>query len=224
MPGKSTEAMSFEDLYGSTHSGLDTELAAAFEQTEALEFEVYVPDGAGPHGVLVYISPKPGAAIPDAWCEVMDRLNLVWVGAKDSGNEIAVARRAGLALLAPAVAAQVARIESGRQYLTGFSGGGRVASMLMQTHAEVFSGSIYICGANPILLASTQQIDAIRTTPMIFLTGTGDFNLDDTQMALSTYRTAGVTGAILDVVDGLGHALPGADAMGSALSYLIDNS
>ena len=216
-----TYATEFGTLAESAHAQIDGDLAPAFDPDEQLEFEVYVPDAPGPKGLVVYISPKPGAAVPESWCPLLDDLGLVWVGAKHSGNQVAVARRAGLALLAPAVAAVHADMDD-RRLLTGFSGGGRVASMLMQTHPAVFGGAIYLCGANPLLLVTPEQIETIRSKPLLFLTGTGDFNLDDTQMALSTYRAAGLHNAILEIVDGLDHALPAAEAMSSALRYVID--
>ena len=84
----------------------------ALDRTEPLTFELFVPDRASNSapGLLVYISPKPGAKMPPAWAEVLNNANLVWVGANDSGNEVHVQRRVALALAAPEAAGHLARL------------------------------------------------------------------------------------------------------------------
>ena len=97
----------FKELVEASSEGFDDRLAQFFDLEEELSFEVWSraqARSAEPPGVLAYISPKRGARVPDGWGAVLDGHNLVWVGAQDSGNEVHVARRAGLALLAPTVA------------------------------------------------------------------------------------------------------------------------
>ncbi|MEM7016302.1 MAG: hypothetical protein AAF512_03045 [Pseudomonadota bacterium] len=203
----------------------DEQLLPFFESWEELIYEVRTPTQAehdNPPGVLIYISPKPGAKMPTAWGEVLDKHNLIWVGAQNSGNEVHVARRVGFALLASEIAAaQVDAIDTSRIFLTGFSGGGRVASMMMPEYPERFAGTIFICGANPMFNAPQDVLDTLAQVPMVFLTGTGDFNLEDTKMAISTYQYAGLDKAQLMVVDGLGHALPEAQDLDTALQSFV---
>lgn len=158
--------------------------------------------------------------MPENWGEVLDRHNLLWVGALDSGNEVHVARRVGLALLAKAVARRMAAIDDGRCLLSGFSGGGRVASMMMPAYPDVFGGALYICGANPVMVIDEETVAALQAVPMVFLTGTGDFNLEDTQFAISAWHRAGLRHAQLMIVDGLGHGLPEARDLDAALMSL----
>jgi poly(3-hydroxybutyrate) depolymerase len=217
-----TVTATFGELLELTHDPFDPQLIEFFEPDEELVYQVRTPTGearADPPGILIYISPKPGARMPDAWGQVLDQHNLMWVGAQDSGNEVHVARRVAFALLAPAVAAQVEAIDATRLLLTGFSGGGRVASMMMPAYPDRYAGALFICGANPLLTATQHSIDALGRLPMVFLTGTGDFNLEDTQVAISTYQQAGMARTQLMVVDGLGHGLPEATDLDTALEY-----
>ena len=146
--------------------------------------------------------------MPEGWEAALDRYNLVWVGAKDAGNEVHVARRVICALLAPLIAAQVVAIDPSRIFLSGFSGGGRVASMMMPLYPGRFAGALFICGANPLFVVSPEGVSGLDHRPLVFLTGTGDFNLEDTRLAVSTFQQAGLSRAELVVVEGLGHALP----------------
>jgi hypothetical protein len=192
---------------------------------EPLTFELWVPQRAAvePPGVLVYISPKPGAGLPAAWATVLEELNLVWVGANDSGNEVAVVRRVALCLLSRHVATQhlarasIDAIDESRVYLSGFSGGGRVASMVIPHYPQLFAGVVFVCGANP---TGPLQPGQLANHRFVFLTGTEDFNLMDMQMAFSVSQNAGIGASALYVVDGLEHALPEAAALRQALRFV----
>lgn len=202
----------------------------ALDRSEPLSFEIFVPDSANlaPPGLLVYISPKPGAKMPPAWADVLNEANLVWVGANDSGNEIHVQRRVALALAAPSAArAHCANLgislNDSRIFLSGFSGGGRVASMMMPVYPGRYHGAIYICGANPVSPMDEAQIAALQSHRFVFLTGTEDFNNMDTQFALDLSRRAGLGGSALYVIDGHGHALPEAEPIARSIAFLEGN-
>ncbi len=214
---------SFGELCDATAEAFDEQLKACFQPDERLEFEVRLPapgPGGRPPGVLVYISPKAGARWPEAWAPMLDAHHLAWVGARESGNEVDVARRVGLAQLAPAAAARVGPVDAARVFLAGFSGGGRVASMMLPVYPQRYAGALFICGANPLFAVSGEAARQLAAVPAVFLTGTGDFNLQDTELALATFQQAGVAGARLVVVDGLDHALPAPEALDEVLRYL----
>ena len=212
---------SFRDLV-EAGDGIDDQLLKFFTDEEELVYQVRTPDvgSADPVGLLVYISPKPGAGLPDGWDAVLDQHNLMWVGAENSGNEVHVARRVGMGLLAKVVADQFRSIDASRCFLSGFSGGGRVATMMLPVYPDAFTGALFICGANPLLAATTEEVAALRDKPLVFLTGTGDFNLMDTEMAFATYQHAELERLNLTVVDGLEHALPQPADLDQALRFL----
>ncbi len=215
----------FSDLAEACGDAFDPQLLSFFAADEPLRYELRAPaaPAGGPApGLLVYISPKQGARMPEAWGPVLDEYNLAWVGAQDSGNEVHVARRVGFALLAPAAAARALQVDPSRMLLSGFSGGGRVASMMMPAYPRQFRGALFICGANPLFTATPQTVDALAHVPMVFLTGSGDFNLQDTRMAMATYQQAGLHGLHLMEVDGMDHSLPPAPPLGKALKYLLN--
>lgn len=201
------------------------EVDGALQLDEPLSFEVCTPPGVGgadtpAPGVLIYISPKPGAKLPETWLPIMSAANLVWVGANESGNEIPVPRRVSLALLGADVAARETEIDRSRIYLTGFSGGGRVASMMMPFFLADFAGAIFICGANPVEPVGDDSRSLVPERRFVFLTGTGDFNLLDTQMAMQIFEMVGFENLRLDVIERMGHELPPANAMADAIAFV----
>ncbi len=211
---------SFTELLEHPGTQFDDQLLEFFAPDEPLTYQVNLPDDESPVGLLIYISPKPGARLPETWESTLKRRNLAWVAAENSGNEIHVARRVGMALLAIPLVEQQTDLNREQIILAGFSGGGRVASMMMPVYPQLFSGALFICGANPLYTATPEAITALQSTPMVFLTGSGDFNLEDTRMAIESYQQAGVP-AQLSVVDGLGHALPDATELAAAVTSLI---
>jgi hypothetical protein len=118
---------------------------------EAIEWQVYVPetyDPEHPAGILTYISPTQKGSIPPQWKTLLDEQNLIWIGANNSGNKVRVQRRMAYALTAPAVINKSYQIDDARVYLAGFSGGGRVASMVAAEYPEIFKGAIFKAARN----------------------------------------------------------------------------
>ena len=215
--GYSTIRTTVRELLGDDDGLVENAITA----DEPISFEVFVPGNWRPEtppGVVVYISPRNTARMPSGWRRVMQRQNLVWVGANESGNEILVPRRVAYALLGATVAASLTPIDESRRIVSGFSGGGRVASMMMPFYPAAFNGAIFICGANPIGGLDAETIDAMASHRYVFFTGTEDFNLMDTQFAHAAFAHAGVPAGELAVVQGQGHALPRANDWDRALA------
>ena len=92
--------------------------------------------------------------------------------------------------------------------------------MMIPAYPDLFSGAVFICGANPMHAVPDKNITDLRRKPLVFLTGSGDFNLTDTRFANETFRHAGLANTQFMVIDGLGHELPHAATMDTALTAL----
>jgi predicted peptidase len=99
-------------------------------------------------GLLVWISPSDEPRIPSEWEVELAKQRLLFVGAYKSGNQRDIVERTGLALDAAFNMRQLYKIDTNRVFVAGFSGGGRVASMVGIAYADVFTGTICICGVN----------------------------------------------------------------------------
>ena len=204
-----------------------THFSGALAPDSLVEWEVFRPDPeryeAAP-GLLVFVSPIDSGALPGRWQELIASRNLVWMGANDSGNKIDPERRIAFALLARVYAGKKLGIDTDRVYLTGFSGGGRVSSVLAPAYPHIFQGAIYLGGVNYWGSATPAQIDLVRGNRFVFVTGTKDFNRRETRQVFKRYRKAGIEQIKLLDIPGMGHVLPSAEHMGDAIDFLDDKN
>lgn len=114
-------------------------------------WQVYVPksyDGTVPYGVLVWVQPEDESRFPPGWGGVLDTYHVIYVSAANSGNDQGVySRRIPLALTGLANIESRYRIDPARVYIGGFSGGGKVASMIAAAYADVFTGGLFVANS-----------------------------------------------------------------------------
>lgn len=150
----------------------------------------------------------------------MDQQNLIYIAANNSGNRKPVNRRMVLALMALKALEKEHRFSDSRMFVTGFSGGGRVASVLATQYPEVFGGAIYICGVDYWKDEQTPRVERLLQNRFVFLTGSKDFNRDETRNVYHRYLKAGAQNSMLMVLPGMSHEHPDATAMTEALQFL----
>lgn len=190
---------------------------------DPIEWEVYVPatyDPARPAGLLVYISPQASGRIRAQWKSLMADANLVWVAANQSGNRVSPRRRIAYALLAVAMIAREYKVAQERIYVSGFSGGGRIASMVATKFPGLFKGAIYNCGVNFWEESTPESLELIKNNRFVFITGSKDFNLRDTRRVFKKYENADVQQIKLMVIPLMGHSNPGKSDYAQAITFL----
>lgn len=186
-------------------------------------FEIYVPadyDESVPAGLLVFISPAISGKAPPRLNRVFDEKNLIWISVNASGNKHETGKRIIEAIASLHFASSVYAIDPTRLYLSGFSGGGRVASIVAQYYPDYFNGFIYFAGVDPWRGARPDNIEAMKHSRYVFLTGGRDFNRTETRRAYREYERAGFEKIKLMDIRGLGHRMPEADDLGKAIDFL----
>lgn len=197
--------------------------AAVLDATEEIEWEVFVPesyDPAKPAGVMVYVSPQNSINVPSGWMNVMEEQNLIWIAARLSGNKINPARRITFAVMGPPLIQTLYQIDVNRIYVSGLSGGGRIASMVASDYPSIFNGAVYNCGVNFWEQTTPEKLELIKQNRFVFITGSDDFNLDDTKRVYSKYKKAGVENIKLTVIRNMGHENPKASRFRKAIAFL----
>jgi hypothetical protein len=190
---------------------------------EPISWDVFVPedyDPAEPPGLFVYMSPTYSGAIPRPWRQVLARKNLIWVGANDAGNSVNVQRRALFALIAPNLIRQDYDIDAQRIYISGLSGGGKMASMMSTEYAHIFKGAVFNCGVEFWDRHPPRRFEAVKQNRYVFVTGEHDQALRPTKRVYGRYQKAGVPNIKLMVIAGMGHENPDADHLAEALEFL----
>ncbi|MEX2217610.1 MAG: PHB depolymerase family esterase [Phycisphaerales bacterium] len=191
-------------------------------------------DPRSPAGLLVWVNAGPDGRPPKAFQPALDELGLVCIGAADSGNNRLVSTRYQLALDAVATASARYHIDPRRVYITGFSGGGRVSSMLQGCFPEVFTGAVPIGGLSfyDMVPRGTGQFypagyarppadlfKLLKTRRMAGVTGQRDFNQLEMQQATELYRRDHLQVRLFERAE-LRHELPKPDHFIEAISWV----
>ncbi len=203
------------------------------------EFEILVPkayDPKQPAGLFIWISAGKTPSIPADWEPVLADKNLIFIGARDSGNPRNVFDRIRMAIDANHGIRQKYNIDGRRVYLSGFSGGGRVASMVGVAWAEMFSGTVCFMGVNfyTDIPAEDGKVYGLNYVPdetlvdlakqhcrYVLVTGENDFNLANTRGVFENgFRKEGFRHVKLIDVPGQGHKPPAAEWLEQAIDFL----
>ncbi len=202
-------------------------------------FEILVPKNyqpSVPHGLFVWISANNDTKIPKDWDAVLAEKKLIFIAAKNSGNPRNIFDRFRMAVDANVNLRALYNVDGRRVYVSGFSGGSRVASMLGVAFGEMFSGALCFMGVN--FYTDTQGTDgktyrldyipdddvlamAKKYCRYAFITGGKDFNRPNTYGVLENgFKKEGFANAkVFDIPD-QGHAPPAAEWLKKALEYL----
>ncbi len=197
--------------------------ASVIPADEPITWRVYVPqdyDAESPPGIVVYVSPNQSGKPPRGWSSVMDELNLIWISADKSGNRVFVPSRVLMAIFALRVIQQEYVLNADRIYVAGFSGGGKVASMIATDYANTFDGGFFICGVEFWEVDEPRHFEAIQSNRYVFLTGEHDHALEPTKRVYRNYQDAAVPKIQLVVVRDMGHSNPPRREISKAIEFL----
>jgi predicted esterase len=207
-------------------------------------FSLYVPpayDPEGePYGVVVWVSAFDDGAIPAELRPVFDERRLIWIGPHNAGNRRHLFPRAGLVLDAALNVERSYSVDPDRIFVSGLSGGGRMAAMHAVVYPEVFAGGFPIIGvttylnvapeSNPGQLVpqfarpSSDMLDRAKRQPLVIMTGSGDFNREECRATAAAYEQDGFTALHLLDIDGMGHEMPSVEDFGRGLDLLLMTS
>lgn len=244
-PAKAVTFDSYSPLSGSaemarrmltplTYRRIQPHLANARQQPIDLsdeKFLVRVPDGAPPtqgYGLLVFIPPWPRASLPKDWPGALDRHDLIFVTAANSGNEAGLLdRRVPLALLGYENVRSRYPIDANRVYVGGMSGGSRVALRVALAYPDVFRGALLNAGSDPIGgdEVSLPPVDLLHrfqeSTRLVYLTGARDeVNMHNDLLSQTSLRGWCVFDVDAVTMSRRGHEIADAAGLAQALKKL----
>ncbi len=202
-------------------------------------FEILIPKGykeSVPHGLFVWISPNDKADLPKEWEEVLAAQKLIFIGALNSGNNRRTSDRIRMAIDANHHMRGVCNIDPRRVYVSGHSGGGRVASMLGVTYADMFNGAACFMGVNfyQNTISDQKEVYALRYLPhpeilaeaktnghYALITGDKDMNLDNTRTIFEQgFKKEEFKHVELFTIPGQGHGAPEASWLKKVIQFL----
>lgn len=185
-----------------------------------LRWRVRLPSAEGASGVLVFVNPDDSGEPRQDWEAVLDARNLIWISPLRFGNDKPSAQRVLAALLGLALVQKEHTVDSSRIYVSGMSGGGRIASKTITKFPHLFTGAIYIVGVDYWTRAEDPLRAAIAANRYVFITGEGDFNRRETRLVYRKYERARIEGLLLMDLPKLGHECPRAPDLDRAIRFL----
>jgi pimeloyl-ACP methyl ester carboxylesterase len=205
-------------------------------------FDLVVPPEFAPDagwGAIVWISPgESGSNFLSQWPTLLTKHKLLWIGARNSGNQRPMAIRACLALDAAAAIQERYAIDPSRLYVAGFSGGARMSSMLGLLYPEVFAGGIYMDGVNyykdmPVpgkprtawkrsfAIGDPKSLAvARRQSRHVLMTSEKDANRDQTHATWRAFQIDGFAHVHYIEVPKIGHTPAGQEWVDQAIEFL----
>lgn len=204
------------------------------EQFQLVIPENYRADEAW--GLFIWVSANDAAVVPADWLSALAARKLLFVGALHGGNPRNIFDRVRMAVDADVGMRREFRIDGRRVYVSGFSGGARVASMLGVAFADLFSGAMPFMAVNfytelPLPDGKTLGISFIPDDEVleiakskgrfVLVTGEKDFNRGEVHSADENgFRKEGFKNVLCLEVPGVGHAMPPARWLAQGLEFL----
>jgi len=196
-----------------------------FPPDKDLSWQLYVPEKYNPDdppGMLVFVNRGTWGSGKKAYNSVLEEKNLIWIGLIDAGDASPLNERMIKAELAPLVLARAYALDASRIYISGFSGGGHVATIVAVARPELFKGGLFMGGTVPWGKQVPPKIDLVRQNRYVFLVGTNDVALKTVKRTAQSFEKDGVENTELILMQNVRQELPGPSYLAAAIDYLDD--
>lgn len=216
---------------------LDWEFAASGFGKEALKlpadfdsrrqhFQLFVPknykaDREWP--LIVFISPGDDPLGWRYWEKVCTKRDFLFCAPFAAGNNCPAGQRVRIVLDMLDQVRRDYRIDADRTYLTGFSGGGRMACTIAFHLPEFFGGVLPCCGTNPLARLDYLRHRAQDRLSIAFVTGESDFNRAENEKFMAPLTRQVSIRTQLTVVPKLGHGVPDDKVLDAVVSWLEED-
>jgi hypothetical protein len=201
------------------------QLPSTFDSRQQ-RFQLFVPrtyDAKRAWPLVAFISPGDAPLGWRYWQKLCEQHDLLFCAPYAAGNNCPPGQRVRIVLDMLDQVRRDYRIDPEHTYLTGFSGGGRMACTIAFALPEYFSGVIPICGTNPL-----NKLDYLRhrvhdRLSVALVTGERDFNrVENEKYMFPMLRDLGIR-CRLWVVPKMGHAVPGPEVLDEVRKWIDED-
>lgn len=187
-------------------------------------------------GLFIFVNADDAPGLPKEYESILEKRKLLAAAPYRAGNSRNIFDRFRLAIDAAFNLQKKFNIDPNRVYVSGFSGGARVSSMLAVAYADLFSGAIPFCGVNfyteipstagkhwPIGYIPVDEALKIAKASgrYVLVTGEKDFNLQNTRAVFEYgFKAEGFQHVKLLEVPAMGHSTAPAEWLEKGLEFL----
>ncbi len=201
------------------------QLPASYE-SDKQRYQLYVPAGydrAKAWPLVVFVSPGDDPLGWRVWQKPCEQSGSLFCAAYGAGNNCPPGQRIRIVLDVLDDVRRHYHVDPDQTYVSGFSGGGRIACTLAFTLPEFFGGVVPICGTNPL-----GKLDYLRhriqdRLSVAFVTGADDFNRRENEEYMFPFCRALEVRTRLWVVPKLGHGLPPPAVLAETYAWLAED-
>ncbi len=200
-------------------------IPAAYDSRQQ-RYQLFVPrayDSSLAWPLVIFISPGDEPLGWRSWQKTCEKAGVLFCAPYGGGNSCPVGQRTRLVLDMLDDVRRHYQIDPDQTYLTGFSGGGRMACSIAYALPEYFGGVAPVCGTNPL-----PRLDALRhrlhdRLSVAFVTGESDFNRKETEVYMAPLLADLGIRTKLWVVPKVGHGLPPDPVLAEVYAWLADD-
>jgi hypothetical protein len=201
-------------------------LPADYDSTKQT-YELFVPprtDLKKPLPAVVFISPSSEPGGWKAFEGPCKKLGFLFVGVRGAGNDCPPKQRIRIILDALDDVRRTYPIDPDRTYVSGFSGGGRMACAVTFALPELFGGVMPLCAGGELREESWLRHRLINRLSVALVTGEKDFNRGEVERLRGPFwKDVGVRCRAW-TQPGLGHGVPNDKVLTEALVWLEEGA
>jgi predicted esterase len=190
------------------------------------KYQLYVPKSykkAKAAPLVLFISPGDGPQGFTTWQKFCDKEGALFASPYGAGNSTPAGQRTRIVLDVLDDVRQQFAIDPDLTYLTGFSGGGRMACAIGFALPEYFGGIIPICGTNPITGPAYLRHRIEERLSVAFVTGATDMNRKENEDIMQPwFQEIGIRSKLW-VVPKMGHAVPSASVINEVGAWIAED-
>lgn len=198
-----------------------SKLPASYDSRQQ-RYQLFVPknyDAAKLWPLVVFISPGDDPLGWRFWQKPCEDAGMLFCAAYGAGNNCPVGQRNRIVLDMLDEVRRHYRIDPDQTYLSGFSGGGRMACTIAFALPEYFGGVVPIGGTNPLNRQDYLRHRVHDRLSVAFVTGATDFNRKENEDFMGPlFQDLGIRSRVW-VVPKLGHGIPNAEVLAEVITW-----
>jgi predicted esterase len=186
-------------------------------------YELYVPPGYDPrrpYPMIIHVTAGPRSDAGAQWQHTCRAHNVILAGAHNAGNSVHDVARVRIVLDVLDDVRRRFRIDPDRTYISGMSGGGKIAAQISFALPELFGGLAAICGCWNLRAEPMMRQRVSERLSLALLTGAMDFNRPELEREWFPILREHGARSIVQVYPGMGHAYPNAAQLDQVFRWL----
>ncbi len=203
----------------------EAKLPAGYDSTKQ-KYQLYVPKGYTkdkPAGLVLFISAGDNPTGWTNWQKFCESQGVFFACPYGAGNGTPAGPRTRIILDVLDDVRRQYQIDPDQTYVTGFSGGGRMACAIGFALPEYFGGVIPLCGTNPIPGPAWQRHRVEERLSVAFVTGAKDFNRKENEEYMFPWFQEINVRSKLWVMPNAGHVIPPAATVVEIHAWLAED-